>query len=179
MDEGASKRRSKSSSSSLTALEAASAGRLVDALDDVDRAIVDALRADSRMSVRALAEQLHISRAGAYARIDRLRERGVITGFTISVDPAKAGLTTTAYVAINMEQNAWRAVSEKLVALPFVDRVSLMGSEFDVLALVHAPDNTALRTLVLEHIQAIPGVVGTRTWLVFDELRGAGSVGTS
>ncbi|MDQ1735703.1 MAG: hypothetical protein QOH56_1954, partial [Pseudonocardiales bacterium] len=34
-------------------------------LDAVDRQIVHALRSNGRLSMRALAEQLHISRAGA------------------------------------------------------------------------------------------------------------------
>lgn len=150
-------------------------GRSVEGVDAVDRRIIAELVADSRVSVRALAERLHLSRAGAYARIERLRERGVIKGFTIAIDPAAAGLTTTAYVAINIEQNSWRAVSAALEQLPYLDRISLMGSEFDVIAQVHAPDNQALRELVLEQIQAIAGVLGTRTWLVFDEIKGAGT----
>ena len=47
-------------------------------LDDVDRAIVEVLREDGRISMRALAARLHISRAGAYLRVQRLEEAGVI-----------------------------------------------------------------------------------------------------
>lgn len=164
-----------SNSSSSGAGSAMVSGRSAAPLDDVDRAVIAALQSDSRISVRALAERLHLSRAGAYARIEKLRERGVITGFTISVDPSAAGLTTTAYVALNIEQNSWRSVSAALTELPYLDTISLLGSEFDVLVQVHAPDNAALRVLVLERIQAVPGVLGTRTWLVFDEIRGAGT----
>ena len=52
-------------------------------LDSVDRQIVDALVADGRMSIRGLAERLHISRANAYARVERLRSSGVILGFRV------------------------------------------------------------------------------------------------
>ena len=48
-------------------------GRRVAQLDETDLAMVDALRADGRLSVRALAEQTHISRANAYARLERLQ----------------------------------------------------------------------------------------------------------
>ena len=51
-------------------------------LDDLDRQIVAALRADGRLSMRALASELHISRANAYARVDRLERSGVITGYS-------------------------------------------------------------------------------------------------
>ena len=44
-----------------------------------------------------------------------------------------------------------------------------------MLALVRTPDNALLRRIVLESIQAIPGIRSTRTWLVFDEVRGRGA----
>src|ERR1700746_1342879 len=47
------------------------------AMDDTDRMIVEALRADGRMSMRALADQIQISRASAYARGARLARDAV------------------------------------------------------------------------------------------------------
>ena len=60
-------------------------------LDDVDRAIVAALSQDGRMSMRTLAATLHISRAGAYTRVQRLEQAGVITGYTVQIDPQRYG----------------------------------------------------------------------------------------
>lgn len=159
--------------SSPTAQQSVAPGRSAQ-LDDTDRALVSALIADARMSVRAIAERLHISRANAYARLERLTSSGAIRGFSARIDAPKVGLATTAYVSINIEQNTWRRVSADLAQLPFVDSVALLASEFDVLVLVHAPDNLTLRTLVLDRIQAIPGVLATRTWLAFEEIRGPG-----
>ena len=39
---------------------------------------------------------------------------------------------------------------------------------------MHAPDNVALRDVVLEKMQALKGVRVTRTWLVFEEDPGMG-----
>ncbi|KNX38448.1 Lrp/AsnC family transcriptional regulator [Luteipulveratus halotolerans] len=148
-------------------------------LDDADRRLVAELVADARLSVRTLAERLHISRANAYARLERLQRTGVITGFTARFAPERAGLATTAYVSVNIEQNTWRSVSAELAELPYVESIALLASEFDVLVLVHAPDNATLRTLVLERVQAIPGVIATRTWLAFEEIRGKGPFATA
>ena len=41
-------------------------------IDDVDRAILRALRDDGRLSVSDLARQANVSRANAYARIDAI-----------------------------------------------------------------------------------------------------------
>lgn len=150
-------------------------GRTAVPLDDIDRQILARLLTDGRVSVRALAEQVHISRANAYTRIGRLVAEEVITGFTAQLNPQRAGLGTSAYVTLTIEQNAWRDISRELRHMPYVEHVALVTGDFDVLVLVRAPDNLALRRVVLESIQAVPGVRSTRTWLVFDEVRGRGA----
>ncbi|MFF6803772.1 Lrp/AsnC ligand binding domain-containing protein [Streptomyces sp. NPDC012616] len=156
----------------------AAAGRTAVPLDDIDRQILGRLLEDGRISVRSLAEQVHISRANAYTRIGRLVAEEVITGFTAQLDAQRAGLGTSAYVTMSIEQNAWRDISRELRRIPYVEHVALVTGDFDVLVLVRAPDNLALRKVVLESVQAVPGVRSTRTWLVFDEVRGRGATWT-
>lgn len=142
---------------------------MADALEATDRRIVEELSRDGRMSMRALAERLHISRANAYARVERLRGSGVIRGFRADVDPVASGLATSAYVTLNVRQPEWRDIREQLRALPGVVHIALVGGEFDVILLVRARDNAGLRSLVLDQLQGIPGVLSTRTLLVFEE----------
>jgi DNA-binding Lrp family transcriptional regulator len=149
-------------------------GRSARALDDVDRRILGELASDGRISIRALAEEVHISRANAYARVNQLLADGVITGFSARLDPERAGLGTSAYVMLTIQQNTWREVAAALAELPYVEHYAMVGGDFDVLTLVRAPDNAALRHIVLERMQGIEGVRGTRTWLIFDEHDGRG-----
>jgi DNA-binding Lrp family transcriptional regulator len=142
---------------------------VADALDDIDRQILAELTRDGRMSMRTLAERLHISRANAYARVERLRAADVIRGFRADIDPVAAGLGTSAYVTVNLHQAEWRDVGEQLRALPGVVHIALVGGEFDAILLVRARDNAALGRLVLDVIQGMSGVVNTRTLLVFEE----------
>jgi DNA-binding Lrp family transcriptional regulator len=139
------------------------------ALDDVDRAMVRELLRDGRASVRTLAERLSLSRSSAYSRLNRLLDDGVITGFTATVSPLRAGLGTSAFVGISIEQNTWRTLAPQLAALPHVEHVALVSGDVDALVLVRAPDNTALRDAVLGRIQSLPGVRSTHTWLIFEE----------
>ncbi|GAB97305.1 DNA-binding Lrp family transcriptional regulator [Kineosphaera limosa] len=144
-------------------------------IDETDRSLVRELVADGRASVRGLAQRLHISRANAYARLERLLSDGVIRGFTARVDPEKAGLATSAYVTLSIEQNAWREVSQALRDIEYVEHFALVGAEVDVVVLVRTPDNATLRRVVLEQIQAVRGVKDTRTWLIFGEVEGRGA----
>lgn len=152
--------------------ESGSIGRSAAGLDELDYAILDALAADGRTSVRTLAETLHISRTNAYNRIARLRRDGVITGFTATVAPEQAGLGTSAYVLLTVEQPSWREITDALRDVPYVEHVALVAGEFDVLVLVRTPDHATLREVVLERIQAVPSVRNTHTWLIFEETSG-------
>jgi len=161
--------------SSEQPVDGAVPGRLAGLLDVVDRAIIGELVRDGRIAIRTLAEKVHVSRANAYARVARMRADGVLTGFTARLNPERAGLGTSAYVMLSIEQNAWRTVAEKLREVPYVEHFALVGGDFDILALVRASDNAALRQVVLDRVQEIPGVRSSRTWLVFDEVDGRGA----
>lgn len=142
---------------------------MAEPLDETDLRLLDALESDGRLSMRTLAERVHISRANAYARVQRLRAEGVIRGFRADVDPAARGLGTTAYITVNLRQAEWRQVRERLRALDGVVHIGLVGGEFDVVLLVRVQDIAHLRRLVLDEIQGMPGVRSTRTLLVFEE----------
>jgi DNA-binding Lrp family transcriptional regulator len=139
-------------------------------LDDLDRQIVAALRADGRLSMRALASELHISRANAYARVDRLERSGVITGYSAIINPQKYGYVLSAYVFIKITQQSWKKVRNQVLSIPEVDHAALVSGEHDIMLLVRTRDAASLRDLVLTRLQGMPEVAGTQTVLIFDEL---------
>jgi len=143
-------------------------------LDAIDRRILELLSADGRASVREVAERARIGRATAYSRIQRLAEAGVIRGFTVVVDPRRAGAGLAAYVYVKIDQHAWRTLGHDVAALPGVEHVALVSGEFDLLVLVRVHDPSDLRDVVLERLHAIDGVTATQTTFVLDEMDGAG-----
>ena len=138
-------------------------------LDDVDRNILAELTRNGRISVTQVAENVHISRAHAYTRIARLTADGVLTKFTALVDPIKAGLRSSAYVTLKVQQHSWRELRERLQTIPEVHHIALVGGDFDVILLVRAVDNIHLRKVIFDQLQAMPGVVDTQTFLVFED----------
>ncbi|WP_240659852.1 Lrp/AsnC family transcriptional regulator [Streptomyces sp. WAC 01529] len=150
-------------------------------VDAIDRDILQILHTDGRASIRAVAERVHVSRANAYARINRLIDDGVIRGFGARINHERAGQGASAYITLKIVQNTWRTVREHLRALPGASHIALVSGDFDVLLLVHTPDNRALRELVLTRLQSIPEVLSTRTLLVFEEedLNNADTTGES
>lgn len=60
-------------------------------MDRRDRDILDALRADARLSYRSLGAQVGLSANAAADRVRRLVATGVIRGFVTLIDESRAG----------------------------------------------------------------------------------------
>src|SRR5215510_13461865 len=89
-------------------------------LDAVDHAVLATLARDGRISMNELATTVGVSRATAYSRVERLRREQVITGFTATIDPARAGYGVTALILLNVRQGDWQAARDLLLAVPGV-----------------------------------------------------------
>ena len=127
-------------------------------LDETDHRILAVLQRDARASMSTVARDAHVSRASAYARVNRLVEAGVILGFSARVDPVKSGLHSSAYVTLSVEQGSWQELRARLIKIPEVEHIGLVGGDVDLILLVRARDNHHLRRVVLEQLQSIPAV---------------------
>ncbi len=139
-------------------------------LDEIDRRMIDALRADGRATAPALAERIGIGRATAYHRFDRLIERGAVRGFAARVDPVAVGLSIAALVLINVQQGRWRELRGRLSALPGVEWLGVATGRFDFIAFVRADSLDHLRDVALNDLQQIDGVRSAETIVLLDEL---------
>lgn len=139
-------------------------------LDKVDRRILEILRLDGRISVAALAERVHVSRANAYARLDRLRTDGIVTGFSARIDPRRVGLGITSLILVRGTQPAWRSLRDQLSSMPEIQWCAFTSGEHDALVLVRVPDVETLRDVVLEKLQSSGAVRTTETIFVLEEV---------
>ncbi|MDO5053611.1 MAG: Lrp/AsnC family transcriptional regulator [Pseudoclavibacter sp.] len=138
-------------------------------LDRTDRAIIDALRANARLSMRALAERVHLSRTATHARVQRLVEGRVITGFTAVIRPEALGLHINALVIVTVTNEPWPDIERQLGEIPYVERVQAVSGDIDFVLTVRAPDHAALSETIMRRIQRVPGVTTTRSHIVLDE----------
>lgn len=138
-------------------------------VDAVDIAILRVLRDRGRISVTELAEQAHVSRSNAHARVGRLVDDGVITHFGAHVDPHKVGLPLCALVLVSVEQTKLAEIRSAFDAMPEIEQWGFSLGEFDGFAFVRVADNEALRTLVVERLRTVPGIRQTNTVFVIEE----------
>src|SRR5207248_10737156 len=82
-------------------------------VDDVDRAMLELLARDARITNQRLAERAGIAPSTALARLRSLRERGVIRGFHAEVDLAALGRPLQALVAVRLVRSEERRVGKE------------------------------------------------------------------
>lgn len=141
--------------------------------DRIDRQIIAELSKDARLSVRAIAERIHLSRNATHNRILKLTESGVITGFEARVDRKAIGLHVTAVVIAKVGPTApWKEILASLLELPFVESVQAVSGDIDFLITVNAPDHEALSDVIMQRIRDLPGIVSTRSYVVLDSHAG-------
>jgi DNA-binding Lrp family transcriptional regulator len=148
-----------------------SAGHLI---DDIDLALLHALKEDARAPIGTLSEAAGVSRATAYARLARLREDGVINSLTVTVNPKSVGLAVTAVVLLRSTTDVWKpwsSLAPLIEEMPEVEFAADIAGEFDLLLLVRLRDVEHLQHFITEELRPrIPGIAGTRTLLVLNQV---------
>ena len=143
-------------------------------IDDIDLALLHALQEDARAPIGALSKAAGVSRATAYSRLARLREEGVIHSLTVTVDPKRVGLTVTAVVLLRSTTDVWKpwsALAPLLEEMPEVEYAADIAGEFDILLLVRLRDVEHLQRFITDELRPrIPGIAGTRTLLVMNQV---------
>jgi len=141
-------------------------------LDSIDRQIIAELSRDARLSMRALAVQVHVSRTAAHSRVQRLVARGVITGFGAQTDRKSLGLHVSALVVVKIGDVAWADIAARLAALPYVEKAQAVSGDIDIILTVNAPSHELLSQAILRDIHSMPGVISTRSHLILEEVAG-------
>lgn len=147
--------------------------------DEIDRILIAALMDDARLSLKALARISGLSSPSVAERLRRLEERGVLTGYTVTVDPRAFGYLLKAIVRIRPLPGQLHAVERQIQAIPeftecdkvtgedcFVARLSVRSMEqldaiLDTLA-NQAETNTAIvkTTPVKRRLPPLDGAKG-------------------
>ncbi len=134
-------------------------------MEDVDRRIVELLSEDGRISYTDLGKALGMSTSAVHQRVRRLEERGVVTGYTATVDHRALGRELTAFMSVTpLDPAAPDDIPDRLQDIKDIEEChSVAGDESYILKV-----RVATPTDLEELIARIRGAahVATRTTVV-------------
>lgn len=136
-------------------------------LDETDRRLLAALKADGRASVSTLAASLDLARGTVRSRIDRLAEKGVIRRFTVELAIEDEPDAVRAVMTIELKGALSRSVISALSKMPEVTRIHSTNGAWDLVAEIRAPSLPAFDR-VLRDVRSVPGVTNSETSLLLD-----------
>jgi DNA-binding Lrp family transcriptional regulator len=121
-------------------------GRVLDALD---LALLEALREHLRVGVLELSRMTGVARGTVSARLQRLEEAGVVTGYGPEIDVRAAGFGVEAFVTLEIAQGAVEAVQRDLEGIPEVLEAHATTGSGDVLCRVAASSHEELQRVLV------------------------------
>jgi len=151
-------------------------------VDDVDRALLELLARDARITNQRLADRVGVAPSTALARLRSLRDRGVIRGYHAEVDLAALGRPLQALIAVRLAVHARDQIDDFTSAvreLPGVLMVFHLTGVTDYLVWVAAADAQDLREFVVDHLATHPSVAHAETSLIYEYHRGPGIWGAA
>jgi Lrp/AsnC family leucine-responsive transcriptional regulator len=133
-------------------------------MDATDLAIIALLQRDGRMPLARIGEAVGLSTSAVNDRLKALRERGVISGTTVIVDPAKVGLGVLAFISVLIDWSTHnKAFSRAVRDMPEVLECHHVTGDWSYLLKVRTRDNDGLEDLISNRIKALPGVTRSET----------------
>jgi len=115
-----------------------------DSLDEIDYAIINLLKNDSRLSIREISKIINRSPSTISERIRKLENRGVIKRYTITIDHGRLGYKLNAITLLQVDGAHIEDVEKMLMTEPNVRAVYDITGEYDVAIITTFRDSEEL-----------------------------------
>jgi Lrp/AsnC family leucine-responsive transcriptional regulator len=102
-------------------------------LDGIDEKIIAILQSNARTTIKDIATQVYLSSPAVIARIDRLEERGIVSGYHANVDPEAFGYRIKAFVYLEIEPSQKQEFYPYINTIPNVIECNCVTGEYAML----------------------------------------------
>ena len=143
----------------------------LDALDPLDRKILELLISNARLTYSEIGDQVGISRVAVRARIEALERRGVIEEYTTVVNPQKLGSAVSVYLELETEPDALQSVTDQLYQSDTVTQIYRMTGDCCLHVHAVAPDQAALEQFLKDEIGSLRGVRHLRSHVILSRIK--------
>jgi Lrp/AsnC family leucine-responsive transcriptional regulator len=143
-------------------------------IDDIDRALLQELQSDGRITNQELAQRVGLSPAGCLERVKRLRERKIIRRFTVEIDPKAVDLALLIFVEVSLDKTTDRSLADFAAIVsqtPEILECHMVAGGFDYLLKARVRDMEAYRAFLGDRLFSLPGLKETRTYAVLEEVK--------
>lgn len=131
-------------------------------LDATDWRILRELQQDARLSYNELGRRVALSAPAVAERVRKLEDRGIITGYTAQVDPAKVGLPLLAFIQMRCDHGKCLLRTSSADVFPEIQEMHKMSGDHCTMlkvAVSSMPHLEAFKDRLSKHGQLVCDVV--------------------
>lgn len=146
-------------------------------LDETDRALLRALRADATLGTGELGRRLGLSQPAAWRRVKRLSEAGVLAGRRLVLDRDALGFGVTVFLGVKLATKGRVSLEEferAAAAIPEVQTIEHVLGLYDYRLRVVARDLSDFERILRRRIMTLPGAGDVEANVLLSEERLAG-----
>ena len=137
-------------------------------IDSFDEKIIKILQNDARKPFVEIANSIGLSESAVRRRIKNLTDNNVIKKFTIEINSrGKTSAITLISVASSSDTST---VTSKLLNLEGVDVVYEITGQYDIAAIISAPEISEINSYI-DEVRKIEGVSDTNTVIILKTLK--------
>jgi len=134
-------------------------------IDDIDRAIIEALQNDGRLPYTKLGHTVGLSEAAVRQRVQRLIETGVMQIVAVT-NPLSLGYRRMALIGVRAEGDT-SIIAKQLEEFEEIEYIVITAGSFDLMCEVVSADDRALLALT-NRIRGVHGVKSTESFIYLD-----------
>ncbi len=131
-------------------------------MDETDLKILEFLRQDGRAAFSDIANEIGLATSTVAGRVQKLEEKGIITGFTTSVDYEKIGFELTAMIAIKAKAEQIVETADKIKSHTRVISFFEVTGETDMIVISRFLGRKDMNAF-LKELQQTKGIQSTET----------------
>ncbi len=140
-------------------------------LDVLDFDIIKELRSNARAPYLDIAKRLKTPESTIRHRVKQLEDKGVITKYSVQLDPGKLGYGTVAYVGIDVVPEQFLNVAKKLTEFENVKMVAATSGDHMIMTEIWGEKVAELRQFISERIEKMQGVTRTCPAIIMEKLK--------
>ncbi|WP_405380097.1 Lrp/AsnC family transcriptional regulator [Maribacter sp. LLG6340-A2] len=139
-------------------------------LDQVDFNILNILADNAQTAYTDVAKELTISPGTVHMRMRKMREMGLITGATLTLDYAKMGWKMTIFLGIFLSEiSLFKSVMKKLNDIEEVVKIHHVTGKYDIFIKMHARDSNHYKQVYQDEILSVAGIRGIESFISIEE----------
>lgn len=139
-------------------------------LDTTDKAILNALLADARLSYRQIAKKVGVSVATVMHRLKALEQSKIIRQYTAEIDYERLGYDIAVQIDIRVSKGKLFEVEKRIAHHPNIVALYDVTGDFDCLLIAKFKSRRSMDNF-LKRIQTYPFVERTRTSLILNIIK--------